>query len=345
MKLGMGLGYSPAKLTIPMDDILAAEKAGFDSVWAAESYGSDAVSVAAYVLASTSKIKAGTAIMQMQARTPTMVAMTAMSLNALSGNRFLLGIGPSGPQVVEGWYGQAYGKPLTRTKEYISVIKQVIAREGPLKHDGELYQFPYKGEGSSGLGKPLKSILHSTSEVKIYTASITPAGLRCAGEVSDGVFPIWMNPDKFEIIGQHVEEGFAKADGEKSYDNFDVAPFVPVAMGDTDFCTMAMKPMFALYIGGMGAKSKNFYNDYAKRLGYEEAAETIQDLYLDGKKEEAALAVPDQLVDECALIGPPERIKERLQSWKELDKTGRIGTLVLGNVNAKSIEVIANEVL
>jgi len=341
----MGLGYSPAKLTIPMDDILAAEKAGFDSVWAAESYGSDAVSVAAYVLASTSKIKAGTAIMQMQARTPTMVAMTAMSLNALSGNRFLLGIGPSGPQVVEGWYGQAYGKPLTRTKEYISVIKQVIAREGPLEHDGELYQFPYKGEGSSGLGKPLKSILHSTSEVKIYTASITPAGLRCAGEVSDGVFPIWMNPDKFEIIGQHVEEGFAKADGEKSYDNFDVAPFVPVAMGDTDFCTMAMKPMFALYIGGMGAKSKNFYNDYAKRLGYEEAAETIQDLYLDGKKEEAALAVPDQLVDECALIGPPERIKERLQSWKELDKTGRIGTLVLGNVNAKSIEVIANEVL
>ena len=248
MKLGMGLGYSPAKLTIPMDDILAAEKAGFDSVWAAESYGSDAVSVAAYVLASTSKIKAGTAIMQMQARTPTMVAMTAMSLNALSGNRFLLGIGPSGPQVVEGWYGQAYGKPLTRTKEYISVIKQVIAREGPLEHDGELYQFPYRGEGSSGLGKPLKSILHSTSEVKIYTASITPAGLRCAGEVSDGVFPIWMNPDKFEIIGQHVEEGFAKADGEKSYDNFDVAPFVPVAMGDKDFCTMAMKPMFALYL-------------------------------------------------------------------------------------------------
>ena len=345
MKLGMGLGYSPAKLTIPMDDILAAEKAGFDSVWAAESYGSDAVSVAAYVLASTSKIKAGTAIMQMQARTPTMVAMTAMSLNALSGNRFLLGIGPSGPQVVEGWYGQAYGKPLTRTKEYISVIKQVIAREGPLEHDGELYHFPYRGEGSSGLGKPLKSILHSTSEVKIYTASITPAGLRCAGEVSDGVFPIWMNPDKFEIIGQHVEEGFAKADGEKSYDNFDVAPFVPVAMGDKDFCTMAMKPMFALYIGGMGAKSKNFYNDYARRLGYEEAAETIQDLYLDGKKEEAALAVPDSLVDECALIGPPERIKERLHSWKELDKTGRIGTLVLGNVNAKSIEVIANEVL
>ena len=345
MKLGMGLGYSPAKLTIPMDDILAAEKAGVDSVWAAESYGSDAVSVAAYVLASTSKIKAGTAIMQMQARTPTMVAMTAMSLNALSGNRFLLGIGPSGPQVVEGWYGQAYGKPLTRTKEYISVIKQVIAREGPLEHDGELYQFPYRGEGSSGLGKPLKSILHSTSEVKIYTASITPAGLRCAGEVSDGVFPIWMNPDKFEIIGQHVEEGFAKADSEKSYDNFDVAPFVPVAMGDKDFCTMAMKPMFALYIGGMGAKSKNFYNDYARRLGYEEAAETIQDLYLDGKKEEAALAVPDSLVDECALIGPPERIKERLHSWKELDKTGRIGTLVLGNVNAKSIEVIANEVL
>lgn len=345
MKLGMGLGYSPAKLEIPMDDILAAEEFGFESVWAAESYGSDAVSVAAYVLASTSTIKVGTAIMQMQARTPTMTAMTAMSLNALSDNRFLLGLGPSGPQVVEGWYGQAYGRPLTRTKEYISIVRKIIERKERLVHEGHHYQIPYTGEGSSGLGKPLKSILHSTDDLKIYTASITPAGLRCAGEVADGVFPIWMNPEKFDLIGQHVEEGFQKAAEDKSYNGFDVAPFVPVAMGDVDFCTMAMKPMFALYIGGMGAKSKNFYNDYAKRLGYEEAAETIQDLYLSGKKEEATMAVPNELVDECALIGPPERIKERLQSWKALDKTGKIGTLVLGNANKKSMEVIANEVL
>tara|TARA_B100000470_G_scaffold34793_1_gene24005 strand:- start:105 stop:1142 length:1038 start_codon:yes stop_codon:yes gene_type:complete len=345
MKLGMGLGYSPAKLEIPMDDILAAEELGFESVWAAESYGSDAVSVAAYVLASTSTIKVGTAIMQMQARTPTMTAMTAMSLNALSDNRFLLGLGPSGPQVVEGWYGQAYGRPLTRTKEYISIVRKIIERKEHLVHEGHHYQIPYTGEGSSGLGKPLKSILHSTDELKIYTASITPAGLRCAGEVADGVFPIWMNPEKFDLIGQYVEEGFQKAAEDKSYNGFDVAPFVPVAMGDVDFCTMAMKPMFALYIGGMGAKSKNFYNDYAKRLGYEEAAETIQDLYLSGKKEEATMAVPNELVDECALIGPPERIKERLQSWKALDKTGKIGTLVLGNANKKSMEVIANEVL
>ena len=345
MKLGMGLGYSPAKLEIPMDDILAAEELGFESVWAAESYGSDAVSVAAYVLASTSTIKVGTAIMQMQARTPTMTAMTAMSLNALSDNRFLLGLGPSGPQVVEGWYGQAYGRPLTRTKEYISIVRKIIERKEHLVHEGHHYQIPYTGEGSSGLGKPLKSILHSTDDLKIYTASITPAGLRCAGEVADGVFPIWMNPEKFDLIGQYVEEGFQKAAEDKSYNGFDVAPFVPVAMGDVDFCTMAMKPMFALYIGGMGAKSKNFYNDYAKRLGYEEAAETIQDLYLSGKKEEATMAVPNELVDECALIGPPERIKERLQLWKALDKTGKIGTLVLGNANKKSMEVIANEVL
>ena len=345
MKLGMGLGYSPAKLEIPMDDILAAEEFGFESVWAAESYGSDAVSVAAYVLASTSTIKVGTAIMQMQARTPTMTAMTAMSLNALSDNRFLLGLGPSGPQVVEGWYGQPYGRPLTRTKEYIAIVRKIIERKERLVHEGHHYQIPYTGEGSSGLGKPLKSILHSTDDLKIYTASITPAGLRCAGEVADGVFPIWMNPEKFDLIGQYVEEGFQKAAEDKSYDGFDVAPFVPVAMGDVDFCTMAMKPMFALYIGGMGAKSKNFYNDYAKRLGYEEAAETIQDLYLSGKKEEATMAVPNELVDECALIGPPERIKERLQSWKALDKTGKIGTLVLGNANKKSMEVIANEVL
>lgn len=346
MKLGMGLGYSPAKLTIPMEDILEAEKLGFDSVWSAESYGSDAVSVASYVLALTTKIKVGTAIMQMQARTPTMTAMTAVSLNALSGGRFLLGLGPSGPQVVEGWYGQPYGRPLTRTKEYISIVKKIVAREEALTHEGFHYQIPYTGEGSSGLGKPLKSILHSTSDLKIYTASITPAGLRCAGEVSDGVFPIWMNPEKFHLIGDHVEEGFAKAGQNKGYENFDVAPFVPVAMGDNvDFCIMAMKPMMALYIGGMGAKSKNFYNDYAKRLGYEEAAETIQDLYLQGKKKEAAMAVPNALVDECALIGPAERIKERLQPWKELDKTGKIGTLVLGNVSKKVLRVIAEEIL
>ncbi len=227
MKLGIGLGYSPSKLKIPMDDILFAEKMGFDSVWAAESYGSDAVSVASYVLAQTSKIKVGTAIMQMQARTPAMTAMTAMSLNALSDNRFLLGLGPSGPQVVEGWYGQAYGRPLARTKEYISIVRQIIAREEPLQHEGHHYQIPFKGEGSSGLGKPLKSILHSTADLKIYTASITPAGLRCAGEVSDGVFPIWMNPQKFDLVGEHVEEGFAQSSEEKSYDDFDVAPSIP----------------------------------------------------------------------------------------------------------------------
>jgi alkanesulfonate monooxygenase SsuD/methylene tetrahydromethanopterin reductase-like flavin-dependent oxidoreductase (luciferase family) len=319
MKLGIGLGYSPAKLEIPMEDILEAENLGFDSVWAAESYGSDAVSVASYILAQTTKIKVGTAIMQMQARTPTMTAMTALSLNALSNNRFLLGLGPSGPQVVEGWYGQPYGRPLTRTKEYISIVRKIIAREGALTHEGFHYQIPFKGEGSSGLGKPLKSILHSTGDLKIYTASITPAGL---------------------------EEGFDKSDSDKDYSGFDVAPFIPVAMGDNvQFCTMAMKPMFALYIGGMGAKSKNFYNDYAKRLGYEEAAETIQELYLEGKKEEATMAVPDELIDECALIGPPERIKERLQSWKDLDKTGKLGTLILGNASKKAMQVIAEELL
>ena len=346
MKLGIGLGYSPAKLNIPMDDILEAENLGFDSVWAAESYGSDAVSVASYILAQTTNIKVGTAIMQMQARTPTMTAMTALSLNALSNNRFVLGLGPSGPQVVEGWYGQAYGRPLTRTKEYISIVRKVIARKEALTHEGFHYQIPFKGENSSGLGKPLKSILHSTGDLKIFTASITPAGLRTSGEVADGVFPIWMSPNKFNLVGEYIEEGFEKSDSNKDYSSFEVAPFIPVAMGDNiQFCTMAMKPMFALYIGGMGAKSKNFYTDYAKRLGYEEAAETIQELYLAGKKEEATMAVPDELVDECALIGPPERIKEKLQSWKELDKTGKLGTLVLGNVSKEAMRVIAQEVL
>ena len=231
MKLGFLLGYSGKQIHIPIDLIKQAESMGYDSVWTAEAYGNDAVTSAAWVLAHTSKIRVGTAIMQMPARTPAMCAMTAMSLDQLSDGRFIVGLGASGPQVVEGWHGVPYGKPVTRTKEYIQIMRKIFEREGPVEFDGQVYQMPNQSEGTTGLGKPLKSILAAT-DIPIYTASITPAGLRCAGEVADGVFPVWMDPNKYSVLGDSIGQGFEKAGGGKGLDNFDVAPFVTVAMND-----------------------------------------------------------------------------------------------------------------
>jgi len=272
--------------------------------------------------------------------------MTAMTLDSLSGGRFVLGLGPSGPQVVEGWHGIPYGKPLTRTREYVAIVRQILAREAPLEHDGEEYQIPYRGERATGLGKPLKSILHGRPDMKIYTASITPAGMRCAGEVADGVFPVWMSPERFDVFEPHLKEGFARAGGGKSLESFEVAPFVTVVLGDDlEKCRAPVKGMLALYIGGMGARKKNFYNDYATNMGYEEAARTIQDLYLDGKKAEAMAAVPDALVDEIALVGPAERIRDRLEAWKEAGRKGHVGSLLLGTGQAEALRLVAEHVL
>ena len=199
MKLGFLLGYAGKHINIPIDLIKQAEAMGFDSVWTAEAYGNDAVTAATWVLAQTEKIKVGTAIMQMPARTPAMAAMTSMSLSQLSGGRFIAGLGASGPQVIEGWHGVPYGKPVTRTREYVKIMRAIMAREGPVEFDGQVYQMPNKSEGTTGLGKPLKSILAADPNIPIYTASITPAGLRCAGEVADGVFPVWMDPNKFDV--------------------------------------------------------------------------------------------------------------------------------------------------
>lgn len=338
MRLGLLAGQFGPKMSVNLDLILEAEKLGFDSVWTAEAYGNDAVSSIAYIAALTSKIGLGTAIMQMPARSPSMTAMSAMSIDALSGGRFRLGIGPSGPQVIEGWYGVPYGKPLTRTREYIQIIRKILAREAPLEHKGTHYEMPYRGEGATGLGKPLKSILHGRPDMKIYTAAISPKGLVCAGEVADGVFPLWMNPERPEIVVEHLEEGFAKADSGKNLDNFDLAPFATVVLGDdVDGCRMPIKGMLSLYIGGMGARGKNFYNDYAKRLGYEEAAGKIQDLFLDGKKGEALAAVPDALVDDIALVGPKERIAERFAAWK----ASPAGTLLVGSGQPEALRLLA----
>jgi len=346
MKLGIIAGYSPATMSIPMELIKEAEGLGFSSVWTAEAWGSDAVSPAAWILAQTEKINVGTAIMQMPGRTPAMTAMTAMTLYALSGGRFILGLGPSGPQVVEGWHGVAYGRPLTRTKEYVSIIRTILERKEKLEHEGFHYQIPFRGEGASGLGKPLKSILHGDPALDIYTASISPNGMECAGEVADGVFPVWMNPERYDIFEESLEKGFAKAGGGKSLDDFEIAPFCTVIMGDDiEKCRMPVKGSMALYIGGMGARDKNFYNDYCKRLGYEDAAKEIQDLFLDGKKAEAAAAVPDALVDEVALVGPADRIRDRLQAWKEAGSKKHVGSLLAGTGDVAALRVLAEELL
>lgn len=346
MKLGFLLGYSGKQVSIPLDLIRQAESMGFDSVWTAEAYGNDAVSAATWVLAQTEKIRVGTAIMQMPARTPAMCAMTSMSLHQLSGGRFIAGLGASGPQVVEGWHGVPYGKPVTRTKEYIEIMRKIMVREGPVEFDGKMYQMPNKGEGTTGLGKPLKSILAACPDVPIYTASITPAGLRCAGEVADGVFPVWMDPEKYDILGEHLEEGFERAGNGKSLKDFDIAPFVSVAANDDlDAAFDSLRPWLGLYIGGMGAKGKNFYHDYATRLGFGDVATRIQDLYLSGKKAEAEALVPNELLDAVALVGPHDRIRERLSIWKEAGKRGEVGSMLLGVGDPVIMELFAKELL
>jgi F420-dependent oxidoreductase-like protein len=346
MQLGITLRINGATPKLSMDEVLEAERLGYASVWGGEAWGTDAVSPAAWVLARTTRIKAGTSIMQMQARTPACAAMTAMTLQALSNNRFLLGVGASGPQVIEGWHGVPYGKPLGRTKEYIEIIRKILAREAPLTHQGEHYQIPYTGPGSTGLGKPLRSIVHGDPTLPIYTASITPAGLRTAGEVSDGTLPIWFSPEQADLVVQPIFDGMKKAGKPANLAKFDMAPYVKVSMGpDLQACRDAVRPNLALYIGGMGARSKNFYNDFTVRLGYAEAAAKIQDLYLDGHKKDAEALVPDALVDEIALVGNADRIKDRLQIWKQAARDGKLTTMVLTGASIEAMRVVAEAVL
>ena len=345
MKLGLIAGYSGRKINIPIDHVKQAESLGYESIWTSEAYGSDAVTPAAWILAQTEKIKVGTAIMQMPARSPAMAAMTAMTLAELSGGRFIVGLGASGPQVVEGWHGVAYGKPVTRLKEYVQIMKQIIAREAPATFDGDQYQLPYSRAGSTGLGKPLKSILTCNEDIPIYGASITPRGVAATAEVCDGLFPIWMDPEKFSVFEQPIREGFSKA-GDKSLMDFDVSPFVTVVMGDdVEQCMAPIRGNMALYIGGMGARDKNFYNNYTKKLGFEEEALKIQDLFLSGRKDEAMAAVPSELIDACHLIGPPDRIRDRLNRWKEAGARGEVGTMLIGGAQPEALQLIAEEIL
>ena len=339
MRLGLVSGYSGPKMNETIEVILEAERLGFDSVWTGEAWGSDVVSFLAFVGARTSTIKLGAGIFQMQARTPAMTAMTAMTLDGLTNGRFLIGLGPSNPQVIEGWHGVVYGKPLQRYREYIGIIRQILVREQKLRYDGQEYQIPYAGPDASGLGKPLKSILHGRPDMKIYTASIGPKGIALAAELADGLLPVWMSPDWCaDYYTPQLEAGFARAGNAKSRRNFDLAPYVSCVLGDDlDACRAPVKASLALYIGGMGARSKNFYNSYVRNFGYEGLAGQLQDLYLSGRKAEAQAAVPDELVDAVALVGPKERIAEQLSRWKASPVT----TMLIGTNQVEALRVLA----
>ncbi len=337
------LGYSGRQIDLPMDGILAAERMGFDSAWVAEAWGSDTISVASWVLARTKRLRVGTGIMQIPARTPAMTAMTAMSLSQLSGGRFILGVGASGPQVAEGWHGQPYENPLQRMREYIDIVRLIMAREAPVSYDGEIYQLPYRGPGSTGLGKPLKSIMDGDTTIPIYTASFTPGGFRLSGELADGVIPAFSSPTKMDVVVDNVRQGLETAGRSTDFEDYDIAPFVHFSLGDDiEACRKSTRQMLALYVGGMGAKSKNYYNAFARRLGYGDAAAEIQELYLSGRKRDAAKAVPAELIDEISLVGTENRIREQAEPWLAARDAGHIGTMILRVTDPAAMALAAN---
>jgi F420-dependent oxidoreductase-like protein len=340
MRLALSLSYSGATMTLDLAKILEAERLGYDSVWSAEAYGSDAVTPAAWIAARTQTLHVGTAIMQIPARTPAMTAMTAMTLDGLSGGRFRLGLGVSGPQVVEGWHGQPFGKPLTRTREYVEIVRAIVRRDRPLEFRGEYYQIPYVGDDATGLGKPLRSILHGRRDLPIYLAAVGPRNVALAAEIADGWIPVFFSARRMATFREWLQQGF-RASGRGEAGAFDVMPMVSVVVGDdVEACRAVVKPRLALYVGGMGARGRNFYNDIARRYGYEEAAKRIQDLYLGGRKDEAAAAVPDALVDEVAFCGPRERIREQLTEW-----TGSGVTTILVSGDTTAVRTMAELVL
>lgn len=317
MKLGFHLGYwGSGPIPGAQETVLEAERLGFDSVWSAEAYGSDAFTPLAWVGAATSRIKLGTNIVQMSARTPTATAMSALTMDHLSGGRFILGLGASGPQVVEGWYGQPYPKPLARTREYVEIVRKVLAREEPVTIDGQFFQLPLKG--GAGLGKPLKPTVHPLrADLPIYLAAEGPKNVALAAEICDGWLPLFFSPKSDGFYRAALEEGFARPGARRSLADFEVAASVPVIVhDDVEEAAGLIKPALALYIGGMGAKSVNFHHDVFARLGYADVADKVQELYLAGRKEEAVKAIPTSLVEDTSLIGPAEKIREELSAWE-----------------------------
>jgi F420-dependent oxidoreductase-like protein len=327
LKLGLNVGYwaggPPQGIA---DTVKEADRLGFDSMWTAEAYGSDALVPLTWWGAATERIKLGTAIVQISARTPAATAMAAMSLDHLSGGRLILGLGVSGPQVVEGWYGQSFAKPLARTREYIGILRKIWAREGPVTNDGPHYPLPLPN--GTGLGKPLKASIRPLREdIPIYLAAEGPKNIALAAELCDGWLAIFYSPHHEDLYRDALDEGFSREGARRTREDFEVAATVPlIVTDDIDSAMDAVRPMYALYFGGMGAKSANFHANVPKRMGYEAEVEKIQELYLSGKKDEAAAAVPRELIEKLTLIGPKDKIRHDLEAWRESSVT----TLLIG---------------
>jgi F420-dependent oxidoreductase-like protein len=335
LKLGVQMGYWQAK---PPADIIGpaveAEKLGYDSIWSAEAWGSDAFTPLAYIAGHTSKIQLGTSVVQLSARTPAATAMATLTLDHLSGGRFILGLGVSGPQVVEGWYGQPFSKPLARTREYISIIRKILAREEPVSNDGPHYPMPYNGEGSWGLGKPLRSITHPLrADIPIFLGAEGPKNVAMTAEIADGWLPLYYSPFRQEVYADSLKN---------SKPGFEIAQLVLVNVNDDLEAALApVKAMLGFYIGGMGAKKHNFHMDLMGRMGFDAEAQKIQDLFFEGKRAEAIAMVPSQFADEISLCGPLDRIKERIQAWRETPVT----TLLIAGSDAETLRTMAEVVL
>jgi F420-dependent oxidoreductase-like protein len=341
MKLGLAVGYSGAKMNVPMDKILLAEGLGYDSLWTAEAYGSDAITPLAYIAAKTDRIRLGTGIMQLAGRAPAMCAMQAQTVDAMAGgNRVIAGLGVSGPQIVEGWYGEPWGSPYYRLRDYMQIMLKIFAREAPVTHDGREISLPYAkdAKGSSGLGKPLMSILHPNPNLPIWLGAGGQGSTRLSAELGQGILPLRFAPGALTQIGPWMLEGFARAGGAKSWDGFEIQASVSVSITDDPQSALdALKPQIALYVGGMGARGKNFHNDSMVNAGFPDDAKKIQDLFLAGRKQEAIAAVPDAYVERGVLIGSPEHISERYVAWAESGITG----LTIGTDQPAALELMA----
>jgi F420-dependent oxidoreductase-like protein len=342
MKLGLQLGYWGAQPPAGAQDlVLEAEQLGYDSVWTAESWGSDALTPLAWWGSRTTRLRLGTDLIQLSARQPTATAMAALTMDHLSGGRFVLGLGVSGPQVVEGWYGMPFPKPLARTREYVSIIRSVLAREERVTSPGPHYPLPFPG--GLGLGKPLRSIVHPRrADLPIVLGAEGPKNVALAAEIADGWFPIFYSAKHEDMYEDALKEGWSRPGARRGPDDFEILPTVSVIVDDdTERAADAMKPSLALYVGGMGAREMNFHFDVFCRLGYEAEATKIQDLYLDGRKDEATAAVPSRMVEEIALIGPKEKIRDDLEAWK----ASRVTTMLLGAHNPDVMRLMAELVL
>jgi F420-dependent oxidoreductase-like protein len=341
MKIGLQLGYWGSGPPVGAVELVQeADRLGYDSVWTAESYGSDALTPLAWWGSRTERVRLGTSLCQLSARTPTAMAMAALTLDHLSGGRFVLGLGVSGPQVVEGWYGQSFTAPLARTREYVDVVRQVLAREGPVTNDGPHYPLPYPG--GTGLGKALKPIVHPLrADIPIILGAEGPKNVALAAEIADGWFPIFFSPHHMGEFKEALDEGFARPTARRSAADFEVIAFCPVVLNDdVEQAADLYRPMLALYIGGMGARDVNFHFDVFVRMGFGSAATKIQDAYLDGRHNDAAAAVPTAMVEDIALVGPVDKIRDDLEAWR----ASRATTMLI-NGNSATLRTMAELVL